>query len=63
MKIPESVRIGGVDYAVTYKDNVVLGDTLCYGSINYEESVIELSETRGAGHQATAFNDNIGRCA
>lgn len=51
MKIPEKIRIGGVDYVVNYEDNVVLGDTLCYGAINYEESTISLSNTRGAGHQ------------
>lgn len=51
MKIPETIRIGGVDYAVNYEDNVVLGDNLCYETINYEESVISLSNTRGAGHQ------------
>lgn len=51
MKIPESIRIGGVDYAVEYEENVILGDNLCYGSIDYEESKIHLSKTRGAGHQ------------
>lgn len=51
MKIPESIRIGGVDYTIAYEDNVVLGDNLCYGTINYEDSVISLSNTRGAGHQ------------
>lgn len=51
MKIPETIRIGGVDYAVNYEDNVILGNNLCYGTINYEESVISLSNTRGAGHQ------------
>ena len=51
MKIPESIRIGGVDYAVEYEDNVILGNDLCFGSIDYEESVIKLSKNRGTGHQ------------
>ena len=51
MKIPEKIRIGGVDYAVNYEDNVVLGARLCYGAINYEESTISLSNTRGTEHQ------------
>lgn len=51
MKIPENIRIGGVDYEIRYEDNVVIGNDVCYGTINYEESTITLSETRGAGHQ------------
>lgn len=47
MKIPKTIRIGGVDYAVNYEDNVILGDNLCYGAIDYEESTISLSSTRG----------------
>ncbi len=47
MKIPETIRIGGVDYAVNYEDNVILGDNLCYGAIDYENSTISLSSTRG----------------
>lgn len=50
MKIPKTIRIGGVDYAVNYEDNVILGDNLCYGAIDYENSTISLSNTRG-GHQ------------
>lgn len=51
MKIPEKIRIGGVDYAINYEDNVVLGDAVCYGAINYEENTISLSNTRGTGYQ------------
>lgn len=40
MKIPKTIRIGGVDYAVNYEDNVILGDNLCYGAIDYENSTI-----------------------
>lgn len=51
MKIPDSVRIGGIEYEVKYSPNVRLGETLCYGTIDYNESVILLSETDGTGHQ------------
>lgn len=51
MKIPESIRIGGIEYQIKYAPNVRLGETLCYGAIDYNDSVILLSETDGTGHQ------------
>lgn len=51
MKIPESIRIGGVEYAVKYEDNVRIGNQLCYGAISYDDSTITLSTNDGAGHQ------------
>ena len=51
MKIPKSIRIGGVDY--TIKDNVPAlndGVDLLYGRIDYRESIIEISDICG-GHQ------------
>ena len=51
MKIPKSVRIGGVEYEVQYEPNLRLNNNLCYGTINYDESVIVLSETDGTGYQ------------
>lgn len=51
MKIPESVRIGGVEYAVKYEPNVRVDSSLCYGKIDYCESEIYLSTTDGTGHQ------------
>lgn len=36
MKIPESVRIGGVDYAVVEKSNLNDGTNMCYGHIDYQ---------------------------
>ena len=51
MKIPESVRIGGIDYKIEYADNVRIGDELCYGSISYDDSVITLSTNDGTEHQ------------
>ena len=51
MKIPKSVRIGGVEYKVEYEDNLRIDNNLCYGTISYEDSVIKLSSTDGVGHQ------------
>ena len=51
MKIPESVRIGGVEYEVI--DNVAGlndGQNVLAGEINYNDSVIRLNEVV-AGHQ------------
>ena len=51
MKIPESIRIGGVEYEIQYKDNLRDGNRLLYGQINYDDCVIYLSTTDGTGHQ------------
>lgn len=51
MKIPNSVRIGGVEYEVRYEPNVRVDSSLCYGKIDYSESTISLSTTDGTGHQ------------
>jgi hypothetical protein len=51
MKIPNSIRIGGIEYTVTYEPNVRLGNELCYGTISYDDCKITLSETDGTGHQ------------
>ena len=51
MKIPESIRIGGIEYEIKYAPNLRLNDVLCYGTIDYNESIILLSETDGTGHQ------------
>lgn len=45
MKIPESVRIGGIEYDVI--DNVKDlndGESLLYGFINFRESTIQISD-------------------
>lgn len=51
MKIPDSVRIGGVEYAVQ-NDYPSLndGENLLYGQIDYRESVIRISNLC-EGHQ------------
>lgn len=51
MKVPESVRIGGIEYKVLYGANLRVNNNLCYGSISYDDSTITLSTTDGAGHQ------------
>ena len=50
MKIPESVRIGGVEYAISYVENLRHGNQLAYGHIDYDNCKIELSATDGIGH-------------
>lgn len=51
MKIPKAVRIGGIEYGVKLTPNLNNGTNMAYGRIDYEESVIELSDTCGTGHQ------------
>lgn len=51
MKIPESIRIGGVEYAVVYTPNLNNGWNLAYGHIDYENCLIELSDTCGKAHE------------
>lgn len=51
MKIPESVRIGGVEYPVVYVTNLNDGVNMAYGHIDFENCVIELSETCGTAHE------------
>lgn len=51
MKIPKSIRIGGVEYEIAYTPNLNDGTTLAYGYISYENCKIELSATDGTSHQ------------
>lgn len=51
MKIPKSVRIHGVEYSIKLVPNLMDGATAAYGYIDYENSVIELSDTFGTEHQ------------
>lgn len=51
MKIPNSVRIGGIEYDVQMEDVVRIGTELCYGSISYPDTTILISEGDCGGHQ------------
>jgi hypothetical protein len=51
MKIPESVRIAGIEYRVILTPNLMNGANAAYGHIDYDRSVIELSDTFGTEHQ------------
>lgn len=51
MKIPESVRIAGVEYKVEVVPALMNGATAAYGHIDYENSRIELSDSFGVEHQ------------
>lgn len=43
MKIPESIRIGGVDYSIQETKALNDGTNMCYGHIDYQKSIIELN--------------------
>lgn len=51
MKIPEKVRIGGVEFTVKYVPNLRVGERLCYGTYSSDNSEICISETDGVEHQ------------
>lgn len=51
MKIPDSVRIAGVEYEISIVSNLMNGPTAAYGHIDYDNSKIELSDTFGTEHQ------------
>lgn len=51
MKLPNKVRIGGVEYPVVYKPYLNDGSNLAYGHIDYEKSLISLSETIELGDE------------
>ena len=51
MKIPESIRIAGIEYTVKLVPFLNNGTNLAYGHIDYENSVISLSDTNGTEHQ------------
>lgn len=51
MKIPNSIRIGGVEYPIEYVPNLNDGLNMVYGRIDYDNCKIELSSTCGTGHQ------------
>ena len=51
MKIPESIRIAGVEYKVVIVPHLFNGATAAYGHIDYDNATIELSDAFGTEHQ------------
>ena len=51
MKLPESIRIGGVEYPVVFVENLNNGTNMAYGHIDYDNCQIELSDTVGTAHE------------
>jgi hypothetical protein len=43
LNIPDTVRILGVDYGITYESRLNNGSSLAYGHIDYEKSMIRLN--------------------
>ena len=43
MKIPDSVRIGGIDYIISGNLGINDGEHVLYGRISFDKSVIELN--------------------
>lgn len=51
MKIPEIVRINGIDYPVVYIPNLNNGVNIAYGHIDFEKCQIELNPAEHINHQ------------
>ena len=51
MKIPESIRIGGMEYQVRYTPQLNDGVNLCYGKIDFEKSCIQLNGSMELSHE------------
>ena len=51
MKIPESIRIGGVEYPVGREVNLNDGLNMCYGHIDYERCHIRLLDSPSMSHE------------
>lgn len=51
MKIPDRIRIAGVEYKVMLEPCLNNGVNLAYGHIDFENSIISLSDTIGTAHQ------------
>lgn len=51
MKIPDRIRIGGVEYDVKLVENLRTDRSILYGMIDYEASEISISTTDCKGHQ------------
>lgn len=51
MKIPDSIRIGGVEYKICFEDNLRNGAKLLYGQVSFEDAEIKISNSDGSSHQ------------
>ena len=51
VRIPDAVRIGGVDYSIIHVPNLRDGSRLLYGEISDQDCEIHLSATDGMGHE------------
>lgn len=51
MKIPDSIRIGGVEYKVIWSTCILSQNRLCYGEIDYDKSEITLLERDDVRYQ------------
>lgn len=47
MKIPDSIRIGGIEYAIQYDPKPIFDNTLCYGVIDPQQSLIIINSEMG----------------
>ncbi len=54
MKIPNEVRIAGVDYLVTIREGLNDGENMLCGQIQFDKSYINLSPTQG--HQQMSLS-------
>ena len=43
MNIPETVKIGGIDYTIKYEERLNTGANLAYGHIDYDKALIRLA--------------------
>ena len=51
MKIPKSVRIGGVEYKVEFIENLNNGIEMCHGHIDFVRCVIQLNASEEYNNQ------------
>lgn len=51
MRVPENIKIGGVDYKVNIEQNLRNAAVLLYGEIDFENCHIRLSGTDGLGEE------------
>ena len=50
MKVPDIIRIAGIDYKITHEPKITQDGHLLYGQINYDDCLILLSSTDGIAH-------------